>query len=432
MRDAEEGQPTKPEFTLTITLPDYNQELQYVIQRQSEATVIEPQFDYKHEECRYIIEHLFSEKRLAKQATKEVRLSVPQSHQEREALADLENEELAVPIKVEPQDRQAAIDAISSKRRQLICHILCTECQPLANLTPEERRIVASFSLEDRRVFADFLLEMVEKLRPSAAFPHAEPHWGDEVAVVVFAALNLFELDALRLSTANELIVRQQNDIKFRASMASGRASVPPRTNTRQTETFTVEVRTSPEQKALASDALASLDRLGSVIGEVIRDWQRRVREARDSKGRSQSQKNLRRVGNALIPDTRGMRKQRVGVSALEVKKHYYRELFRCEQAKALLRQTETLPGCGRWESRLQMLCESFNLSCDPGWWGFSEKGQVLRQLLKANESAILLTARHFPPAKEQTIRNIVSSLAKSLSRLHFQIPEIGHISVKI
>lgn len=297
--------------SFTITLPDYDHELRYVIHRQARAIVIEPKFDYKDEEFRYIVGRLFSQKRLAKQEKNQALPLIPQT-------------------------------------------------------------------LTERQAVADHFLEQIEQYRPSAVFRRGKPppvlHWPDEVGHIVLDAFHTFGFDALRLSVADTLIARRH------------------------------------DTRALAHDYLASLDHLGAVIGEVIRDWQRRVQEEPDLDKRRQAQNNLRQVGKALIPNTRGKREKRVRVPDREVKRYYYKELFRCEQASTLLRRTATLPGCRRWEVRLQAVCERFDLPYDPGWWGFSEKGQVLRQLLmNAKESAVLLTARHFPPAKEQTIRNILA-----------------------
>ena len=41
-------------MVIPITLPGYDTQLQYVVQRQSRARVIEPQFDYRDQEFRYV------------------------------------------------------------------------------------------------------------------------------------------------------------------------------------------------------------------------------------------------------------------------------------------------------------------------------------------------------------------------------------------
>lgn len=409
-------QTTEPEVTLSITLPNYDHKLQYLIRREPDRLVIEPVFDYKDEESRYILRHLLSEKHLAKQANKWVRLPLPRSLQEREELVALTLEEQMVPIEFKPEERQAAIDSLHQKRRELISHIIRKECQPLANLTPEGRQIFASLSLEERQVFAGFFLEIMEELCPSAPFWRTgslpRPHWPNEVEAVVFGALNVFGVDAMRLCAADEWIVRRQSDSLFLASLASGRAPVPPPTHTVQGDTYIITSRASTGQKALTYDALASLDRLGRAIGEVIRDWQRIVRDG-NLEERHRAQKNLSRVCQlALIPPTRGKRKKRVGVSDLEVEKRYYGALFRCEQAFALLKKAQ---GRIRGKLTLEVVCKACNLPADPKEWGmtspkFDTPDHLLRnlQLWPATENAGILTAAHFD-VKLQTVRNIVS-----------------------
>lgn len=81
-----EGQPRT--YSLTITLSGYNRELQYTVQRELKRLVIEPKFDYRREEFRYIVGHLFSEKRLTKQAKRQGPPFIPQTLTERQAVAD--------------------------------------------------------------------------------------------------------------------------------------------------------------------------------------------------------------------------------------------------------------------------------------------------------------------------------------------------------
>ena len=164
-----------------------------------------------------------------------------------------------------------------------------------------------------------------------------------------------------------------------------------------------------PDKKNIDSELLAALDRLGGIVGEILRDWQKRVREEIDVRKRRQFQGYLRYMGALFIPPTQGKRAGRIGVPDSEVWKRYYSNLFRCEQAKVLLKTLAHCPGCRRWQVRLQAVCERFAIPQDPKWWGFKEEAQVLRQLLFSKETAVLLTARHFSPIAEQTIRNILA-----------------------
>ncbi len=101
-----------------------------------------------------------------------------------------------------------------------------------------------------------------------------------------------------------------------------------------------------------------------------------------------------------------------------KVKLYYYRQRFACEQAKVLFEELANVTGYRNLERRLLAICATLNLPHDPHWWGFTNHEKwwgfpdheyVYRQLLNATESAVLLTARHFAPATEQTIRNILS-----------------------
>jgi hypothetical protein len=92
-----------PVLPVEITIPDYDHKLQYLIRREPDRLVIEPVFDYKDEESRYILRHLLSEKHLAKQANKWVRPPLPQSFKGREELVALTLEEQMVPIEFKPE-----------------------------------------------------------------------------------------------------------------------------------------------------------------------------------------------------------------------------------------------------------------------------------------------------------------------------------------
>lgn len=143
-------------------------------------------------------------------------------------------------------------------------------------------------------------------------------------------------------------------------------------------------------------------------IAETLAALRHRAQGPKDA-GRDEAVKILRAAGKALLPSLRGkkekIRVEDPGVVLLQ----YYRELFRCAQAATLLEETEHLPGCRRWQSRLAAVCKIYDLPDDPLWWGWGRKEQVLRQLLNAKESAVILTARCFN-VTEPTIRNILSS----------------------
>lgn len=198
------------------------------------------------------------------------------------------------------------------------------------------------------------------------------PHYSEDVAPVVFEALRVFGYNAVRLTPADALIVRSYPEIP-------------------------------------SYGFLCALDRLGSVIGEIVRDWQARVREKTNIEKRRHIAKYLHKFGKLLVPSTVGKRKTRVTVRGDEIVKYYYESLFACEQASALLKAMAKVAGQGRWEMRLAAICTALHLPSDYSWWGFNDQAQVLRQLRIPKESAILLTARQYRPTTEQTIRNILS-----------------------
>ncbi len=242
---------------------------------------------------------------------------------------------------------------------------------------PGQAPVLSNFT--ERKVKVDYFLDQLEQHSPFLCpLPHRRqqssgPHWPDEVADIVFTSLRTFGFDAIRLNAADARIV-QHNDSR------------------------------SPSY-----GFLVSLDLLGTKIGQIIRDWQKRVLEENDLNKRRRIQKYLRDIGKLLALDRRGKGEDQIIVPARKVKRYYYEKLFACEQAKALLKETGNLSGCRRWQVRLPAVCDVLSIPLNPSWWGFSEQQQVLRQLHNAKESAIFLTARHFSPAKEQTIRNILS-----------------------
>src|SRR5262245_16218795 len=135
-------------------------------------------------------------------------------------------------------------------------------------------------------------------------------------------------------------------------------------------------------------------------IAQTLAALRHRAQGPKDA-GRDEAVKILRAAGQALLPSLRGKKEEiRVGDPGSVVLR-YYRELFRCEQAATLLKETAHLPGCRRWQWRLAAVCKIYSLSDEPESWGYSEKRQVMKQLLNARESAILLTARHYNVADQ-------------------------------
>jgi len=230
----------------------------------------------------------------------------------------------------------------------------------------------------ERKVAVDYFLDQLEQHSP---FPlprrrqqQSVPHWPDEVSNIVFTSLRTFGFDAIRLNAADAPIV-QQNDTR------------------------------SPSY-----GFLVSLDRLGTKIGQIIPDWQKRVLEECDLNKRRRVQHYLHEIGKLLVPDARGKREKRIGVSDEAVKKAYYEALFRCELVSALLAKTKDRIR----ELPLEVLCAAAHLPSTPEGWGF--RGEVAdpeftRRNLRyqsAKENACILVANQLG-IKVPTVRNIVS-----------------------
>jgi hypothetical protein len=98
-------------------------------------------------------------------------------------------------------------------------------------------------------------------------------------------------------------------------------------------------------------DLLISLDRLGAVIGQIIREWQKQAREETDLTRRGRARNYLHKIGKLLVPESRGKGENQILVSANKVKRYYYEKLFACEQAKALSARLSPFVG-GSFESR--------------------------------------------------------------------------------
>jgi hypothetical protein len=118
-------------------------------------------------------------------------------------------------------------------------------------------------------------------------------------------------------------------------------------------------------------------------IARTLAALRHRAQGPKDA-GRDQAIKILCAAGKALMPPLRGKKEEIRVEDPQDVVWQYYKILFRCEQAATLLKETEHLPGCRRWQSRLAAVCEIYDLPDDPQWWGWGRKEQVLRQLLNA------------------------------------------------
>lgn len=384
-----------------ITLRNYARKLPYTIQRVSGQLHITPKFTYLYEELEYVYSKLILKKNLKKQKKGGIEVPFPQSLWARPELKKLESKEHSVHLGRESKKYRPLIASIQKKRTVIINHIIGQECHPLTKMKAWEREAFSRLGPKERQAFANYFTELLEALAPEGVYklgvPPQTPHWPDEAEDVVFAAVNVFGYDAIRLNTEQEErlrqpFVRQRPDVIVHES--------------------DFDLSHESHLPFLDRLLLKSLDQLGRITGEVIRSWQKKA-QSNNHNERHRAQRNLRQVGATLIPPVQGKQTTSLGIPDLEVRRRFYCELFRCQLAAALLEKIESLPRCSPWQQRLQAVCQVLNLPTDPKEWGVESARDVLlklrdTKLRNTQKSAYFLTARQCG-RDEKTIRNILS-----------------------
>jgi len=144
---------------------------------------------------------------------------------------------------------------------------------------------------------------------------------------------------------------------------------------------------------------------LGPVICDVLRFWREQV-ERGSLKERRLAAKHLREFSKALIPETRGKRKSTLRASYYEVKKFYYRALYRLYHLENALRTTP-----GSRTEKVRAASKNFEIPLETirELWRLNEDDSPKGRPDPIRQRARLLTARHFR-VTEPAVSNIIAS----------------------
>ena len=148
-------------------------------------------------------------------------------------------------------------------------------------------------------------------------------------------------------------------------------------------------------------------DGLGDKICDVLRFWRKQIQTG-SLKERQNALKQLKAFGNALIPETRGKRKNFQTASLYEVKKFYLKELFRLYHVEHALKSSA---GPRNHALRVKEVSEDFQISVDliRELWCLGEDNEPNgKRPIPTKEMARLVTARIFKTT-QHSVANLLS-----------------------
>ncbi len=184
----------------------------------------------------------------------------------------------------------------------------------------------------------------------------------------VINAIELFGMDALRLSVVDEQIMRKN------------------------------------DTRDMFLEFLNLKDQLGADVCNVIRYWLERVATGGQEE-RRKAASWLKEVFKALVPETRGKRGKGL-VPPLEVQKFYYKELFRLYHIRHALRT-----GNGSKSERVRRASADLELPVETirDLWALDGAGNPVARPISVKEMARILTGRHFKITQHR-LSNILAS----------------------
>ncbi len=219
--------------------------------------------------------------------------------------------------------------------------------------------------------FVEIVARSIEKGWRQAPIRKGGATFSDEAADYVIKTIRVFGVDALRLSPIDEKIVRRQDS-------------------------------THPQLTSLTR-----IDELGVSVCNVIRHWHDQVKKG-NIEERRRARGHLKKVCEALIPDTRGKRGSSLTVPPLDILLYYYNEMFRLWHIQNALRPTS-----GSRSEKVKAASEKFEMPVEliREFWGLNEDYEILRGSgpFTLRDMARELTARRFK-ITHHALSNIIAS----------------------
>lgn len=152
---------------------------------------------------------------------------------------------------------------------------------------------------------------------------------------------------------------------------------------------------------------LRNREHLGGHVCMVLHFWRRKAQEG-SLKERQQAIKHLKAFGKALLPETRGRRKNRRTAGVWEVKMFYLKELYRLYHIENAMRSRQ-LP---RNKSlKVKQISQNFGMSAESvrEFFGLDGNDDRVRRRVTAKDMARFNTVRRFDIG-EGAVSNLLSS----------------------
>jgi len=210
-------------------------------------------------------------------------------------------------------------------------------------------------------------------------------------------SINLTELEKRRQRAQQEGLEQDSGD--------TGDESEPERDESKPYIDYLHPLAKEREEARLAD--LQYLDGLGAKICDVLRFWREQI-ESSSLKERQQAQKHLKAFGEALIPETRGKRQNKLLAYPWEVKEFYFKKLYRLYHIEHFL---ESSAGPRNHSLKVKQASDNYGLTIElvREFLGLDETDKPDRQPFTAKDMARELTARAFK-ISHQTVSNLLSS----------------------
>lgn len=227
---------------------------------------------------------------------------------------------------------------------------------------------------EMKEALAADLTDLIAQGWKEAPYGKGKATFSDKAAEHVIGAMHIFEVDALRLLPVDEPIVRGQD---------SSDSRLP---------------------------GLTRMDQLGVSVCNVIRHWHDQAKKGKLEE-RRRAREHLKKVCEALIPDSRGKRGSSLTVPPLDILLYYYKEMFRLYHIQNALR---SMPG--RTSEKVKAASENFGMTVEQirELWNLDDTDKPKGRPVPIKEMARILTARQFN-ITQHAVSNMIALYPQSL-----------------